>query len=538
MIQVTPWQRLKDLLSLDKPMITQLYLYAIFSGIVGLSLPLGVQSVIYYIQAGQITTSWIVLIFLVIGGVVLTGALQIMQLRITETLQQRIYVRYSFDFAYRFPRVDRQQLDGQVPSELMNRFFDVISLQKGIAKILLDLSSALLLIVFSLFVLSFYHPFYIVFSIALIVLIVLVFRPIMNRGIKTSLTESKYKYKTAFWLQEIARADWTFRLAPKGTYSLNRLDQYTDEYLKSRESHFKVLWTQYIWMIALKSLSVAALLGMGGYLVINQQMNLGQFVAAEILILMVLGAVEKIIQLLETVYDVSTSLEKLGQVQGMQMMFEDSTNEFSADQLFPIEVIDERKDGVKPLLKITKREHIILSGIHQQDATILLRSLIDDSISQHLTPRWHFSVPDPERIASTFGHIGWFTAETHSFQGTISDNILLGRSDLNEFALRKALEIVDMLEVVSQQLNGFKSDLVEGKFSTNELQRLLLARAIVHQPILLLLNFNGTTFTIEDQREILDKLQVELPNTTFVCATSQEISLEGWKNITITDTYQ
>lgn len=155
MKQPTPWQRLKELLSLDKPMITQLYLYAIFSGIVGLSLPLGVQSVIYYIQAGQITTSWIVLIFLVIGGVVLAGALQIMQLRITETLQQRIYVRYSFDFAYRFPRVNRQQLEGQIPAELMNRFFDVISLQKGVAKVLLDLSSALLLIVFSLFVLSF-----------------------------------------------------------------------------------------------------------------------------------------------------------------------------------------------------------------------------------------------------------------------------------------------------------------------------------------------------------------------------------------------
>lgn len=538
MKQPTPWQRLKELLSLDKPMITQLYLYAIFSGIVGLSLPLGVQSVIYYIQAGQITTSWIVLIFLVIGGVVLAGALQIMQLRITETLQQRIYVRYSFDFAYRFPRVNRQQLEGQIPAELMNRFFDVISLQKGVAKVLLDLSSALLLIVFSLFVLSFYHPFYIVFSLALIVLVVLVFRPIMRRGISTSLAESKHKYKTAYWLQEIARADWTFRLAPKGKLSLQRLDQHTNDYLSSRESHFKVLWTQYIWMIALKSLSVAALLGLGGYLVINQKMNLGQFVAAEILILLVLGAVEKIIQLLETVYDVFTSLEKLGQVQSMQMIFEESSDTFSSDQLFPLELIDSRKEQLNPVFTIHKNEKLILQGLQQQDATTLLRSLIDTSVSEHLTPRWNINVPGSEKMANAYSHIGWFTPDTYPFNGTIADNVLLGRPDLDETHLRKALEMVGIFENVSKHLEGTNSQLAGGRFSTNEIQRLLLARAIVHQPELVLINFNGSTFSPEEQKTLLNTLINEFPDTAIVCATSHDLGCSGWKQLTITDTYE
>lgn len=538
MKQPSPWQRLKELLSLDKPMITQLYLYAIFSGIVGLSLPLGVQSVIYYIQAGQITTSWIVLIFLVIGGVVLAGALQIMQLRITETLQQRIYVRYSFDFAYRFPRVDRRQLEGQIPAELMNRFFDIISLQKGVAKVLLDLSSALLLIVFSLFVLSFYHPFYIVFSLALIVLVVLVFRPIMRKGVSTSLAESKHKYKTAYWLQEIARADWTFRLAPKGKLSLQRLDEHTNDYLSSRESHFKVLWTQYIWMIALKSLSVAALLGLGGYLVINQKMNLGQFVAAEILILLVLGAVEKIIQLLETVYDVFTSLEKLGQVQNMQMMFEEGTEDFTEDQLFPVEVIDSRKEPSQTVITVDKNDKILISGLHQQDATTLLRSLIDNSISEYLTPRWNIHVPGPQKIATAYGHIGWFTADAHPFNGTISDNILLGRPELGDSHLRKALEIVGMYENISKHLNGFNSQLIGGRFSTNEIQRLLLARAIVHQPELVLINFIGATFSPEEQKTLLDTLKNEFPQTAIVCAADYHPGCSGWKQVTLTDTYE
>ena len=190
----SPWKRLSSLLNLDKAAVTQLYLYAFFTGIISLSLPLGIQSVIHFIQGGQITTSWIVLVCLVIGGVVLTGVLQIMQLKITENIQQRIFVRYTFDFAYRFPRIDRLALTDKIPSELMNRFFEIMTLQKGVAKVLLDFSSSLLQIVFSLIVLSFYHPFYIVFSLALVVLMYMIFKPIIRQGFQASLDESKHKY--------------------------------------------------------------------------------------------------------------------------------------------------------------------------------------------------------------------------------------------------------------------------------------------------------------------------------------------------------
>ena len=131
----SPWKRLGELLKLDKREVSQLYIYAIFSGIVSLSLPLGIQSVIHFIQGGEITTSWIILVILVIFGVILTGALQIMQLRITENIQQRIFARYSFNFAFRLPRFDREYLKGKIPAEFMNRFFDVITLQKGVSKV-------------------------------------------------------------------------------------------------------------------------------------------------------------------------------------------------------------------------------------------------------------------------------------------------------------------------------------------------------------------------------------------------------------------
>jgi ABC-type bacteriocin/lantibiotic exporter with double-glycine peptidase domain len=522
----SPWKRLSELLNLDKAEVTQLYMYAIFSGIISLSLPLGIQSVIHFIQGGQITTSWVVLVALVIGGVILTGVLQIMQLRLTENIQQRIFVRYTFDFAFRFPRMNRQDLEGKNPSELVNRFFDVINLQKGVAKVLLDFSSSALQITFSLIVLSFYHPFYIVFSLALVVLIYMIFKPIIRYGFQTSLSESKYKYKTAYWLQEIARADWSFRLVPNGDLALKRLDEHAKGYLNSRDAHFKVLWKQYSWMIGIKSIVVASLLGLGGYLVIDQQMNLGQFVAAEILILLLLGAVEKMIQLMESLYDVFTSLEKLGQVQDIKMTYEESSVPVKSDQLFPMEVINTSSAEAAVVLKVNEGKHVFIDGGHQLEVTQLLRQLIDPSSSAVFKPRWNNTIPTVEILGDALEHIGWFTQETHLFEGTLRENILLGRTTASLEDLKLALDTVSMSDFVSRQNKGYEAELTERHRLTSEVERerILIARSLVHHPALLLISFHGSALTANEQMEILDSIKRNYTETTIVCAAPTMIA--------------
>ena len=100
----TPLHRFYSLLKLDRRDISQIFFYAIFSGLVSLSLPLGIQAIINLIQAGRVSISWIVLVLIVVIGVALVGILSLMQLRITENLQQKIFVRSSFEFGYRLPK--------------------------------------------------------------------------------------------------------------------------------------------------------------------------------------------------------------------------------------------------------------------------------------------------------------------------------------------------------------------------------------------------------------------------------------------------
>ncbi|MGB2087615.1 MAG: ABC transporter transmembrane domain-containing protein, partial [Psychroflexus salarius] len=193
----TPWQRLLSLMQLEREDIYKILLYAAFAGLVGLSLPLGIQAIINLIQGGQFNASIMVLIGLVLIGVIFQGILRFMQLRIAEDLQQRIFTRSSFEFIYRFPKIKSEAFEGYYPPELANRFFDTMIVQKGVPKMLIDFSAALLQIIFGLILLSFYHPFFILFGVLLVILLYVVFKFSVPEGLQTSLNESKFKYKVA-----------------------------------------------------------------------------------------------------------------------------------------------------------------------------------------------------------------------------------------------------------------------------------------------------------------------------------------------------
>ena len=303
---MSPWERLVGLLKLEQKAILQVIYYAVFSGFLALTLPLGIQAIINLIQGAQVSTSWIVLIILVTVGVAFVGILQLMQMRIIETIQQRIFTRASFEFTHRFPKIKMDELRNYYPPELANRFFDTLNIQKSLAKILVDIPAAILQIVFSLILLSLYHPFFIAFGFLLLVLIYIVFKFTANKGMETSILESKHKYKVAHWIQEVARTIVSFKLSGKTNLAVSKNDDLVNEYLIARENHFKVLIIQFIQMIGFKIVVTSGLLIIGGLLVLNQEMNIGQFVAAEIIILLIITSVEKLILGLEPFYDTLT----------------------------------------------------------------------------------------------------------------------------------------------------------------------------------------------------------------------------------------
>ncbi|MFM1753945.1 MAG: hypothetical protein RLZZ236_884 [Bacteroidota bacterium] len=488
----TPLQRFYNLLKLDRRDISQIFFYAIFSGLVSLSLPLGIQAIINLIQAGRVSISWIVLVLIVVIGVALVGILSLMQLRITENLQQKIFVRSSFEFGYRLPKIKFEEMYNQYPPELANRFFDTLTIQKGTSKLLIDFSTAVLQIVFGILLLSLYHPFFIFFGVLLAFLLYSIFRFSFAAGLSSSLKESKYKYKVVSWLQEIARNNFSFRKQENFHFALEKNNLLVAEYINYREKHFKIIKRQFTQLIGFKVIITACLLLIGGYLVLNQQMNIGQFVAAEIIILLVINSVEKIIIGLESLYDVLTSVEKIGQIVDLKM--EDSSAQTS-DYCFTNITIETENlkfkypDATDEILsdinlKIEPSEKIYLDGANGSGKSTLIRVLagfIQPTSGSFFINDDTYRKIDITQYRSQISTI--IQGET-PFEGTVLENITLNNPTISNEDIKWAIESVQLGSYIKTLPDGLDTKIFpDGRqLSSSNAQKILLARSIVNKP--------------------------------------------------------
>jgi ABC-type bacteriocin/lantibiotic exporter with double-glycine peptidase domain len=498
---IHPLRRIFRLLQTEKKDISYIYFYAIMMGMVSLSLPLGIQAIIGLISGGLFINSVIVLMVLVILATIVSGWLQVLQLSVVEILQQRLFAKASVEFTFRIPRIKIEALHNQYAPELMNRFFDIMSIQKSLPKILIDLSTAGVQIVFGLLLLSLYHPLFIFFGLLIVALIVVIFYITGPKAVETNLNASKYKYKVAYWLEELARSMNTFKLAGSTPLPMYKTDKLLDQYLKYRQAHFKILVKQFKAIIAFKTFITGGLLILGGILVVEKQINLGQFVAAEVIILLVLASVEKLISILESIYDLITAADKVGHVTDIElehnqgMSIEQTSNNQTDFNLTLRNVTYTYPDTLKAAienvnLEIKTGEKICICGYNGSGKSTLVKILsglyFDFSGSLLIN-----GMPLHEvNLHSYRSAIADNLSDQDIFEGSIEQNISLGRNDISIADILDSIKKVHLDSFIFSLPNGIKTHLQAGGYvlSKSNKEKLLLARSIAGKPKLLLID--------------------------------------------------
>lgn len=514
-----PFKRLAHLLRLDRRDISYIYLFAVVGGAINLTLPLGIQAIINLIGGGQLATSWVVLIVFVTVGVGFTGAMQVMQLILSEHIKQRLFVRSSLEFAFRLPNIRPDQLEGRYLPELVNRFFDTLTVQKGLDKVLLDIPVSALQIVLGLILLSFYHPFFIAFALFLILLLWAVFRISGTRGLETSLQESKYKYSTAYWLEELGRSNSTFKLAGTTTLPLQRADELATNYTKARKNHFKVLLGHYWAMVAFKTIVTLSLLILGGLLVMNERMNIGQFVAAEIVILLLLTAVEKVIMGLDSIYDVLTALEKLANVTDLALEPRTGMELPTTMELGGPMAVELRKVNFKshwsgnPVIQqldltVAPGEKICISGPNGSGKSTLLHmiaGLIEPDQGTILLDGHGLQSLNLENVRSAMGDS--FTHE-EIFSGTVMENIIMGRPWISEDQARQAADRTGLIPMLADLPKGLLTQLdpLGSRLPQSLVRRIIIARCLAGRPRLVLYEDDALPMPANEHAVLLELL--------------------------------
>ncbi|WP_316800542.1 ABC transporter transmembrane domain-containing protein [Pedobacter frigidisoli] len=317
---LTPWQRLVRLLHYERGTINYIYVYAVLIGLIGLSLPLGTSAVFNLLSNGAMYSSTYILIAVILVGIVVGGVLLIGQFTLVEFLEQKIFAKAAIEFAYRLPRIKKKALEGENPAELVNRFFDILTIQKGLTKLLVDIVAAAVLIFFSVILLSFYHPVFMAFGLFVLAAIILILVLYYRRAIETSIEESGYKYEVVAYLEDVAADLDTYRESEsKRKEIISRTDAITSNYIQARNDHFGILKRFFYSAVAMRTTLMGALLLMGSYFVVEREMTFGQFVAAEVIIVQISYAIEKLMTNLNTVFDMITGSEKLAVVTDLEL---------------------------------------------------------------------------------------------------------------------------------------------------------------------------------------------------------------------------
>lgn len=532
------FSRLLRMLELDRKDIIYVYVYAVLAGIITLSLPLGIQAIIGLIAGGSVSSALFILLSVVTLGVALTGLLKIMQLSVVEVILQRIFLRSAIDFSFRLPRFKLEGLTQKYPPELMNRFFDTLTLQKGIPKILIDFSSASFQIFIGLLLISFYHPFFVFFSFLLLVILFLIFRYTGPVGLKTSMMESKYKYAVAHWLEEIARSMYDFKITTNRANPLITTDKLASNYVDNRKAHFKILITQYSTVVIFETILTATLLTLGAYLVIENQINIGQFVAAEIIVILVIASVEKLILTMESVYDVLTAIQKMGEIMDLPLEREDG-----ALLYFPVGQKGISLEGRDlsfsygpdntPSLqrinfKIKAGEKICLAGNANAGKTTLLHilsNLYTDIKGQLLFNDMPVGSLKINGIRCRVGH---FLADENIQEGTILDNICMGNKEFDFDKITPVANAIGLTEIIQSLPQGYLTHLVsEGRnISKSTKSKIILARSLIFNPELWLAEGEFMFLNRRERHKVFDFILNYLKDKTVVISTNDPIIAE------------
>lgn len=517
----SPFRRFVALLRPEAREIRIIIILSVITGVLYLATPLTVDAVVNNFAFGGeqpvYVQALIVLAVFLLFLLGMLGVLRAAQDYAMEIIQRRLFVRLTADLAYRLPRVPVSVLEAHQGPELVNRFFDVVTVQKSVSGLLLDGINVIFSTLIGLVVLGFYHPLLLLFALILLALLLLVVLLPGRRAVQTSIEESYAKHAVVGWLEQIAMFPLLFRVSGAAEMACSRADQLSHRYLEARKSHFRILLGQIVSLLALQAIASASLLTIGGWLVLKAELTLGQLVASELIVAAIVAAISKLGKHLESWYDAMASVDKLG---------------------YLVDLPVEREDGEQPVVSEGGLRVQLRSLSHQ--TTDGQPVLVDQTLD--IPPGSRLAIVSPGGLGGSTlldlvaglrepasGQVllngidlrQWQLGELRRqvflvrgqdiVQGSVLDNVRLGRPDLGIDAVQRALDCVGLLEAIHRMPDGLATQLSPGghPLSGSQRSRLILARAIIRKPRLLLVDeaLDGL------ETETLERLQSALFDT-------------------------
>lgn len=531
-----PWRRLARFFSSEGQLVSYIYLYALISGGASLLIPVVVQAIFTYIQTLQWVTGLTTLILLAALVLITAALVRIGQYILIEHLQRRLFLHSTLEIVHHVPRwlypaVIRENLPG-----LINRYFEIFTLEKNLSKLLLNVPADLLTITFGIILLSFYAPFFAFSVLLLTALVGLVLYNSFYTTYKKKKAVSDEKYRMATWLEEIARALLTFKVAGFPPILYRRTQELEERYLRARKYYFSALLTQkgvlYFYQISIALI----MLTLGALLVVDQQISLGQFVASELVLFLILNAVQDLVGHLESTYDAFVGIEKLSQI------FTPPTEKVSGIILPPKKAYSIRIRDLNFIAQKYTPSHVILREVNMDiraGEKVCLTGATGSGKTTLLTILYGL-YPNYDGdifieginlrqidLLTLRARIGDAIDVGEIVEGTIWENLTFGSAHVGWEAAMELCEKLQLKASIDKLPEGFFTVIPpqgRGVLSGVDLRRLLIARALLSNPSILFVDdiFAGVAWAVKKSIYQLI-LSPEAPYTAIIVSQDPRV---------------
>jgi putative ABC transport system ATP-binding protein len=526
-----PYARLRALLDGERRTLWVAVIYSVVIALLALVVPIAVQSLVNTIAFGSVLQPLVVLTLFVFVALGFSTVMNALRAGVVEVIQRSIFARVATDVTWRLLRVRVSAFDRYHGPELVNRFFDTVTIQKSAALLLIDGLSILMQTVIGMLLLALYHPWLLAFDVLLVVAMAVIIFVLGRGALATSINESKVKYALVAWLEQLAANLVTFKSAGGAEYAVERSHRLLEEYLSYRAKHFRILIRQIVGSFALQAVASSALLGIGGWLVISRQLTLGQLVASELIVAGMLSAFTKFGKQLEVFYDLCAAIDKLGVL--VDLPLERTGGVVESPTRGPIELTlrDLRvhyEDSPRAALAVRSWDipagaRVGVTGPNGAGKSTLADVLF--GLREQATGSLRVDGIDLRSLPlrSLRRDVALVRA-VELFPGTVLENIRLGREDLSYTDITRALEDVGLLEELLAMPDGLDTELhPHGRpLSYRQACRLMIARAIAGRPRLIIVD--GALDQIdrrEDDQRLTSVLFAPDAPWTLVCITDR-----------------
>src|SRR5215213_523548 len=486
------------LFRLERRILALIFSYSLAIGLFSLIVPLTVQELVntfaFAIQPITIFT----LAGIMVTALAFVGAFKTLQYYAVEVLERRVFARISIAMTQQLPHLKFQ---GFKP-RFANYFLETVLMQRALSVLLVDLINVVVGGAVGMTILVFYHPYFLLFNALLLVGFTVVFFMLSHGGLRTTMEVSRAKYDTLHWMQEISYNLLHFKATDSQPLLMKKTDQLVDRYIACRRARLAVLVRQYLGSVGWQALAHSGVLATAGWLLSIGQLTIGQLVAAEVVVSGLLINFDNVIKRMGHVYyfltalaelDVLFSLPKDQDSATLSVPLPDPTvhgirvtcKELSVSQggapifeNFDLEITPGEKIGIYSSTTVAKTSLArVLAGLESPTSGVIRYNGID---LRHL---------DLNAINRCRGFM--LDSQLSLFEGTIEDNIVLGRSYVPYSDIRWALRFVELEEEIDALPLGIKTHVrAPGKIlAPTHILRILLARAILARPQILI--FDG-----------------------------------------------